>query len=628
MILLDVRDVAASRPGRELFAGVSLTLSTGDRLGLVGLNGCGKSTLLRILAGSVDPEAGTVRPGRDVRVSVLDQDPRLVGPLVRDDLFRDGARSTPGSDGDDITSGERGERWEAAAVADRLGIGGLLDVGVAELSGGQAKRVALARALVAPADLLILDEPTNHLDIDAIAWLEDRLSERTGGLVLVTHDRHFLDRVTTDVLELDRGAAYLHRGGYASYLEGRARREELAAREEDRRRNLASRELAWLRRGAPARTSKPKARIEAATRVVEGRARAAARSGDLPLHAAVPRLGDRVVELHGVGHRFGDGPALFSGVDLLLDPRERLGIVGPNGAGKSTMLDVLAGRIVPTEGRREVGSTARIGVYDQRGRDLDPTTRVRDAVTGGHREADWVDAALLEAFWFDTDAQWAPIGLLSGGERRRLQLLLVLAERPNVLLLDEPTNDVDLDTLRQLEDFLDDWPGALVVVSHDRAFLERTVADVVVLDGCGSASRRPGGYAAYEEERRAVRSRRRTASVAPDRSGPGSDRSASPDRGGRSGVAAPDAAAAGSSTGRTSPTHLRNRLRSAEREVAALSQRRDELNDAMGSAGGAGAHEQLVALGAELADVSARLVVAEEEWLGLASEAEERGLRL
>ena len=220
-----------------------------------------------------------------------------------------------------------------------------------------------------------------------------------------------------------------------------------------------------------------------------------------------------MVELHDVGHHFGAGAPLFEDVELLLDPRERLGIVGPNGTGKSTLLDIMAGRIRPSAGSVEVGSTARVGYYDQRGRDLDPDQRVRDAVVGGHREADWRDAALLEAFWFDADAQWAPIGLLSGGERRRLQLLLVLAERPNVLLLDEPTNDLDLDTLRQLEDFLDDWPGALVVVSHDRAFLERTVADVIVLDGTGSIGRRPGGYAAYEDERRAVRSRRRTAAV-------------------------------------------------------------------------------------------------------------------
>jgi ATP-binding cassette subfamily F protein uup len=615
VILIDAEGLAASRPGRPLFADVSVTLSTGDRLGIVGINGCGKSTLLGILAGMVEPEAGTVRRGRDVRVSVLGQDPALHGPTVRDDLF--GAEGV--------------EHWEVAAVADRLGVGDLLDVAVGSLSGGQAKRVALARALVTPADLLVLDEPTNHLDIDAIAWLEDRIAEHQGGLLLVTHDRHFLDRITTDVLELDRGKAYLHHGGYDAYLEGRARREELAAREEATRRNLARAELAWLRRGAPARTSKPKARIEAATAIVEGRPQAAARPAELPLHAGTPRLGDRVIELHDVGHRFDDGPPLFEHVDLLLDPRERLGIVGPNGAGKSTLLDIMAGRVEPAEGRREVGATARIGYYDQRGRDLDPNLRVRDAITGGHREADWADAALLEAFWFDTDAQWAPIGLLSGGERRRLQLLLVLAERPNVLLLDEPTNDLDLDTLRQLEDFLEDWPGALVVVSHDRAFLERTVADVVVVDGAApTVGRRPGGYAAYEEERRAVRSRRRTASVGRRAAEAEVDppAAASSRRTERRDGGDGDGSGVAKRRGRSSPTHLRNRLRSAEREVAELTERQQRTEKELRVAAETGDHVRLVELGDELTRIGERLAVVEEEWLELAAEAEERGLQL
>jgi ABC transport system ATP-binding/permease protein len=602
VILLAVDGVAASRPGRPLFADVSLTVSDGDRWGVVGLNGCGKSTLLGIMAGTTSPEEGTVRPGRDVRVAVLDQNPDLVGETVRDAL----------------AGGHGAEDWEAAAVADRLGIGSLMGVPVAQLSGGQAKRVALARALVAPSDLLILDEPTNHLDIDAIAWLEDRLAEYRGGLVLVTHDRHFLDRVTTKVLELDRGHGYVHDGGYDAYLEGRARREEQAARAEDRRRNLARSELAWLRRGAPARTSKPKARIEAATAVVEGRAEAAARSGDLPLHAGTPRLGDRVVELHGAGHRFGDDPFLFRGLDLLLDPRERLGVVGPNGTGKSTLLDVMAGRLAPTEGRVDVGSTVRIGYYDQRGRALDPDQRVRDAVTGGHREADWRDSALMEAFWFDGDAQWAPIGLLSGGERRRLQLLLVLSERPNVLFLDEPTNDLDLDTLRQLEDFLEDWPGALVVVSHDRAFLERTVADVIVLDGTGDAGRRPGGYAAYEAGRRAVRSRRRTAAVG---------RAVPSDRSPSEGSSGPGAATGrGRPADGPSPSTLKHQLRTAEKAVAGLQRRHAQLTDAVLTAGNEGDHHRLRSLGAELAGVGEELAAAEEHWLELAAAAEERGL--
>ena len=604
VILLDVDGVGASRPGRPLFADVTFTIADSDRLGIVGLNGSGKSTLLGIIAGTVDPETGTVRRGRGVRIDSLAQDPQLPAGTVRQA----------------VVAGYEDAAWEAASVADRLGLGPLMDADVSSLSGGQAKRVALARALVTETDLLILDEPTNHLDIDAIAWLEDRLAAHRGGLVLVTHDRHFLDRITTRVLELDRGKGYVHEGGYGAYLEGRALREEHAVKAEQTRKNLARTELAWLRRGAPARTSKPKARIESATAIVTGRAEAAARSGDLPLHAGTPRLGDRVIELHGVTHGYGDAPPLFDDVELLLDNRERLGIVGQNGTGKSTLLDVMAGRLVPRGGSVDVGSTARIGYYDQRGRELDPTQRVRDAVTGGHGEADWTDTALMEAFWFDGDAQWAPIGLLSGGERRRLQLLLTLAERPNVLLLDEPTNDLDLDTLRQLEDFLDDWPGALVVVSHDRAFLERTVADVIVLDGVGTASRRPGGYAAYEEERRAARGGGRRVSA----TGSASASASSPSTPVRPGSSAPATPAAGA---RSSST-IRFALKKAEKTLATAQKRHAALSDELLAVSASGDHVRLGELGLDLETAQSAMDHAEEAWLELASEAEERGLNV
>ncbi len=613
MILLDATSLAASRPGRLLFDDVSITISDRDRLGVVGLNGGGKSTLLRILAGIDAPESGTVRRGREVRVTMLEQNPGDGTRTVREAVLT-------GLDPDDVAHDDAADRsWEAEAVADRLGLGDLLDRSVADLSGGQAKRVALARALVAPGDLLILDEPTNHLDIDAIAWLEDRLAAHRGGLVLVTHDRHFLDRVTTRILELDRGACHVHEGGYDAYLEGRARREEHAAKAEDRRRNLARTELAWLRRGAPARTSKSKSRLASATAIVEGRPQEAARTAALPLHVGTPRLGDRVVELHGVGHAHDDGPLLFEDVDLLLDPRERLGVVGPNGTGKSTLLDLVAGRVPPRHGRVEVGSTARIGYYDQQGRQLDPQQRVRDAVTGGEREADWSDAALMEAFWFDGDAQWAPIGLLSGGERRRLQLLLTLLERPNVLLLDEPTNDLDLDTLRQLEDFLEDWPGALVVVSHDRAFLERTVDDVIVLDGRGSATRRPGGYAAYEAERRDARSAGRAGNK-----GAGASR---PPRRAGSRAATPDGGDTDGRRGR-SPSTLRHELRAAERRLAGMQEQHAEVSAALEAVAAGGDHGELVRLADRLATLDPELAAAEEEWLAVAAEVEARGLSI
>ena len=609
MILLQASGLAASRPGRQLFADVSLTLSTGDRVGLVGINGTGKSTLLRTLAGRADPEAGTVRRGRGARVVMLDQADDLPAGTVREAV---------------APAGHPEREWEVDAVLDRLGLTPLADVATDRLSGGQVKRTALARALVevgpgGGADddsvLLILDEPTNHLDIDAIAWLEDRLALHRGGLVLVTHDRHVLDRLTTRILELDRGKAFLHDGGYEAYLDGRQDREEAAATAESVRRNLARRELAWLRRGAPARTSKPKARIESATALVTGRAEAAARRGDMPLHGETPRLGDQVIELHGVGHRFDvDGDWLFRGVDLALDPRERLGVVGPNGAGKTTLLQVMAGRIAPAEGSVVRGSTVELAIWDQRGADLDPQQRVRDAVSGPTRQADWSDAALLERFWFDGDAQWAPIGSLSGGERRRLQLLLTLAGRPNVLLLDEPTNDLDLDSLRALEDFLDDWPGALVVVSHDRAFLERTVADVVVIDATHDADRVPGGYAAWERAHRGARPAGRAGAhrSAPAPTSAGRTMPAAKSGGGRPAKEPP---------ARRSPSTLRHLTKAAEKAMARAERDRDRLTAELAAMDSTD-HVAFAEAGSRLAEVQAELDTAEETWLALVDEAD------
>ena len=602
MILVDAVDVAVSRPGKPLFDGLSVTVSSGDRLAVVGINGCGKSTLLGVLAGTVEPEAGSVRRGRGARVVALAQTPDLPPGTVRQAV---------------------GGTWEAEAVADRLGMGDLLDADVATLSGGQAKRVALARALsdvgeATENDLLILDEPTNHLDIDAIGWLEERLAGFRGGLVLVTHDRHVLDRVTTRILELDRGAGHVHEGGYASYLEAKAERAEREATTETKRRNLARAELAWLRRGAPARTSKPKAHIASAKAIIEGRAPERDRSDNLPLADLVqmPRLGDTVVELHGVTDGYGDR-TLFRNVDLLLGPGERLGVVGVNGAGKSTLLDVLAGRRQPRAGRVVRGSTVRIGTFDQRGLDLPLDERVREAVAGPTRAPDWTDAALLERFWFGNDAQWAPIRLLSGGERRRLQLVLLLRQAPNVLLLDEPTNDLDLDTLRALEDMLETWPGALVVVSHDRAFLERTVTDVILLDGKGHAGRVPGGYAAYEAERRAARSgpRGRTASTA-GAVAPAGARSAPARRpGGAVGSATAPGAARSAST-------LRHLMKRAESDMKALERRQAALEAELAEAGTD--HAALARIGAAMGTVAADLAAAEDAWLALAEEAEAR----
>lgn len=592
MILIDAEGLSASRPQRPLFTDVSLTVRRGDRIAIVGLNGCGKSTLLRQLAGDVAPESGQVRRGRGARLGVLPQEPVLPRGSVRE---------------------AAGGTWQGDAVLQRLGMGDLLDASTLELSGGQAKRVALAALLVHDWDALILDEPTNHLDLDAVSWLEQWLADFRGGLVLVTHDRHVLDRVTTQVLELDRGHAYRHvpkgehtGSGYAAYLAGKAERVEQAAAAEQRRRNLARTELAWLRRGAPARTSKPKARVDAATAVVTNSTQPDARSGDLSLALGSQRLGNQGVELRGVGFTWpGRSPSqpptmVLDQVDLTLEPGDRWGIVGPNGAGKSTLLDIIAGVHQPTEGSVQRGRTVRLAVYDQTGRHLDAAARVRDLVAGDRGEPAPDQVELMRRFWFDGDAQFAPVGTLSGGERRRLQLLLTLLEQPNVLLLDEPTNDLDLDTLRALEDHLDTWPGILVVVSHDRTFLDRTVTDVLALDGSGGARRVRGGVAGWLAERTDTTA----ASAAPP---PAGTRRAS---------------SSSSSKGR-SPSTLRRLLGEAERRVASATADRDLLSAELAATVD---HQHLRTLSDALATAQQALDDAEEQWLGLAAQAEAQGL--
>ena len=636
-----------TRPDRALFDRVSVTVSSGDRIGVIGINGTGKSTLLRVLAGTTLPESGEVRFGRGVTVSLLDQEAALPGGTVFEAVDAGGGSSAGSSAGSRTGSsavsggasnggsgGASSERWEIEEVLQRVGMGQHLDRQTTSLSGGEAKRVALARALLQPADLLLLDEPTNHLDLDAIEWLEHRLAGHRGGLILVTHDRHLLDRLTTRMLELDRGRGYVHNQGYSGYLEARRDREADAATAEAVRRNLARSELAWLRRGAPARTSKPKARIEAAKALVDRRPEGPARPAELHLEFPTPRLGDVVVELEDVTVRTPDGRVLCAGLELRLDNRERLGIVGPNGAGKTSLLDVIAGRRSPDGGEVTFGSTVEIGYYDQMGMTLDPHARAREVVAGPHRSPDWTDARLLEAFWFDTDAQWAEVHTLSGGERRRLQLLRVLADRPNVLLLDEPTNDLDLETLRALEDFLEDWPGAVVAVSHDRAFLERVVTDALIMDGNGTAARYPGGFAAWDRDRRArVGTRQAMApghttgsagSAATGVSTPKSSRAsgAAPDAGNR-GNGGGRSGGRGSKSGRRSSSTLGHLLRQVEKEVARLERQKVELEQQLLSAGAD--HEALTELGGRLAEVGTALAAAEDRWMELAEEQEAGG---
>ena len=581
MILIDAEGLKASRPGRPLFEDVSITLSTGDRLGVVGLNGCGKSTLFRILSGELRPDAGVVRTGRGARIGVLPQLPVLPNGTVRDAV---------------------GGGWQGEAMLDKLGMGDMVEADTRELSGGQLKRVALARLLAGEWDCLILDEPTNHLDLDAIGFLEETLARFPGGLAIVTHDRHVLDRVTNRVLEIDRGHAYLHipagenaGSGYAAYLAARAEREENSATAEQVRKNAAKKELAWLRRGAPARTAKPKARIAAAEALIANKPDGPARQGELGLDLGSKRLGSKGIEMLGVGFTWPDGHEVLHAFDHALEPGDRLGIVGPNGAGKSTLLDMIAGRLTATVGTIDIGKTVLVGYYDQLGKELDLSKRVRDVVAGDKGSPSVEDLNLMKRFWFDGDAQFAPLSTLSGGERRRLQLLLTLIEQPNVLLLDEPTNDLDLDTLRALEDYLDDWPGIVVVVSHDRAFIDRTVEEILALDGEGGAALVPGGVATWLQQR--------SARVSTPRSAPNQ----------RSSSTKP-----AKQKSSRSPSTLNRLIANVEQDMTKRTTRQTALYQDIADAGND--HKKLAALGEELAALQTAIESLETQWLELTEE--------
>jgi ABC transport system ATP-binding/permease protein len=396
----------------------------------------------------------------------------------------------------------------------------------------------------------------------------------------------------------------VHDGGYGSYLEGKAEREDHAASAESTRRNLARRELAWLRRGAKARSRKPQARIDAAHRLLEGAPPPPSRSTELEKPGDTPRLGDKVIECHGVAFRYGEGPMVLSDVDLVLDRRERTGIVGANGSGKSTLLDLLAGRQSPTKGSVEVGPTVVVGYYDQLGVELDLQARVQDLVVGPHRATpSLADIELMKRFLFVGELPYAPVGTLSGGERRRLQLLLVLARRPNVLFLDEPTNDLDLDTLRILEDFLEEWPGALVVVSHDRTFLDRTTDRLEAVGSDGRVSEVPGGVAGWIA-RVETGDVRRAGSLPAPADAP----TTMPSQAARVRPIAGGSAPVG------------RLLREAEKNMTRLQRQRDKIHESLA---GTQDHVELTRLGLELRAAQAALDDAEETWLALAEGAED-----
>ena len=488
-MLLTAENLRKNYGMKQLLDGVTLYLNQGERIGLIGVNGTGKSTLLKLLAGAESPDEGRVALDPNVQVSYLPQTPALNDELtVLEQVFA----------GHPAEFREINE-YEAKTILTKLGITDF-DRKIGELSGGQRKRVALATVFVHPADVLILDEPTNHLDAEMVAWLEQRLARFTGGLVMVTHDRYFLENVVTKIAELSRGELFLYEANYSKYLELKAQRLEMAQASERKRQALLRRETEWIMRGCRARSTKSTERI---ARYEALKAQEGPRADEsLSISAGASRLGRKTVELEHVSKSFGDKTVIrdFS-YTILRD--DRVGIVGRNGAGKSTLLNLIAGALPPDSGRVDFGGTVRIGYFTQEGRELDPDQRPYDYIHEiaselRTREGRVSATQMMERFLFPSDLQFSTIGRLSGGERRRLYLLGILMSAPNILLLDEPTNDLDVETLTILEDYLTEFPGAVVAVSHDRYFLDKTAASILEVRGDGEVRRTMGGYSDFE----------------------------------------------------------------------------------------------------------------------------------
>jgi ABC transport system ATP-binding/permease protein len=606
--LISLEKVAKAYAHRRLLDAVSLGVSAGDRIGVVGRNGAGKSTLLALMAGRAGPDEGRVARAAGLRLGYLPQADQLAG-TVGQIVF-----SGPGDPAAAQPGGVRSP-WQAdpraRAVMAELLPGISLDAQAGQLSGGERRRVALAALLVAERDVLLLDEPTNHLDIAAIDWLGGHLRDRAENehcaVVLVSHDRWLLDTVCERTWEIDRGQVQAGSGGYSAYVLAQAERERGEEAAERRRRNLARKELAWLQRGARARTTKAKFRVEAANALIA--AEPPPRDSIELTRLATARLGKTVIELEDVSLSVpvpGARRPLLEQVTWQLGPGDRVGIVGVNGSGKTSLLDVLAGMSGPglqAEGTVLRGRTVRLAYLRQELTELDPGQRVREAVEQvrlrikvGERELS--AAQLLERLGFAADRQWVRIGDLSGGERRRVQMLRLLMGEPNVLLLDEPTNDLDIETLTELEDLLDDWPGTLVAVSHDRYFLERVTEHVVALLGDGRLSFLGGGVDEYLDRLRAA----------------GGILPGNPLRETRP----PLTAAVDLPKPAAQERNARKELQRLERQLDRLSAREAELADQL--AANATDYEKLTSLGAELRAVQAEKSDLEDRWLAVAGE--------
>jgi len=570
--LINLEGVTVAHGTKLLMDDVSLGVSDNDRIGVVGRNGGGKTTLLKTLVKAEEPHSGRVTHAGGLRIGVLTQDVRIDEALTAHQaILGDTAEHTWAGDA------------KVREVLDGLGLHEVgLDSVVGTMSGGERRRVALAALLIGEWDLIVLDEPTNHLDVEGVAWLASWLKARRGAHLVVTHDRWFLDEVNETTWEVHDGTVDTYDGGYSAYVLARAERDRMAASSEQKRLQLAKKELAWLRRGPPARTSKPKFRIDAANALI---ADEPPPRDEIALQRfATARLGKQVYDLEDVSLSFG-GRTLFDDVTWRVGPGDRIGIVGVNGAGKSTLLKMLVDQVHPDSGTVRVGQTVKVAYLSQEVAELDPMLRVLEAVEQVAKSVDLGGktvgaSSLCDRFGFTGNAQWTRVGDLSGGERRRLQILRLLMGEPNVLMLDEPTNDLDIDTLNALEDVLDGWPGTLLVVSHDRYFLERTTTVTSSLMGDGTIKALPGGVDEYLAKRV-----RRTGSAPAAKTPKGDSRTA------------------------------KKELQRLERELVKLDKREAELLAEI--AGKAADYAAVAALDTELRGVRESKETTESDWLEL-----------
>lgn len=489
MNIINIEHISKVFGEKQVFDDISCGIHQGDKIGIIGINGTGKTTLLKIIAGLEEPDQGQVIFQKGLRVTYLPQSPKFPEHATVLSYVADGA------DGADW-----GRESEAKNALNRLGITDHHEE-IDHLSGGQKKRVALARTLVNPADVLILDEPTNHIDNEMAVWLEEYLNQWKGAIIMVTHDRYFLDRVTNKILEIDHGKLYSYTANYSQFLELKAQREEMELASERKRQSVLRMELEWAKRGCRARTTKQRARLERLEALKNGKA--PVRDAEVEIDSVETRMGKKTIELHHISKSYGQ-KKLIDDFEYIVLKNQRLGIIGPNGCGKSTLMKIITGKEEPDQGTVEIGDTVKIGYFAQEVTEMDEHQRVIDYIKDVAEYVPTKDgritaSQMLERFLFTPAMQYTPIGKLSGGERRRLYLLKVLMDAPNVLILDEPTNDLDIPTLTILEDYLDSFLGIVITVSHDRYFLDNIADRIFAFEADGKLVQYEGGYTDYLE---------------------------------------------------------------------------------------------------------------------------------